>query len=108
MRDRINELPWIDPESAGPDGLVGVGGDLRPGTLIRAYSEGVFPWFNEDDPILWWSPDPRTIIELDGLHVSRSLGRRPTASRNAYAMRSSGLRPPSFMTRCASTRDASR
>ena len=75
MRDRTNDLPWIDPESAGPDGLVGVGGDLRPGTLIRAYSEGVFPWFNEDDPILWWSPDPRTIIELDGLHVSRSLAR---------------------------------
>jgi leucyl/phenylalanyl-tRNA--protein transferase len=54
---------------------VGVGGDLKPATLIRAYSEGVFPWFNEDDPILWWSPDPRTIIELDGLHVSRSLAR---------------------------------
>jgi leucyl/phenylalanyl-tRNA--protein transferase len=67
--------PWVSPELAGPDGLVGVGGDLRPRTLVQAYSEGVFPWFNEGDPILWWSPDPRAIIELDALHVSRSLAR---------------------------------
>ena len=58
------------PNSADPDGLVGVGGDLTPATLLRAYAEGVFPWFNEGDPILWWSPDPRAVIELDGLHVS--------------------------------------
>jgi leucyl/phenylalanyl-tRNA--protein transferase len=81
VRERKNEPPWIDPESAGPDGLVGVGGDLQPATLIRAYSEGVFPWFNEDDPILWWSPNPRTIIELDGLHVSRSLTRTLRSGR---------------------------
>lgn len=67
--------PWVSPEEAGPDGLVGVGGDLRPATLLRAYSEGVFPWFNEGDPIVWWSPDPRGIIELDRLHISRSLAR---------------------------------
>jgi leucyl/phenylalanyl-tRNA--protein transferase len=67
--------PWLPPEHAGPDGLVGVGGDLRPATLLLAYSDGVFPWFNEGDPILWWSPDPRAIIPLDGLHVSRSLAR---------------------------------
>lgn len=67
--------PWIPPALAGADGLVGVGGDLTPETLLRAYSEGVFPWFNEGDPILWWSPDPRGIIELDRLHISRSLAR---------------------------------
>ena len=67
--------PWVDPNTAGPDGLVGVGGDLNPVTLIRAYSEGVFPWFNDDDPILWWSPDPRGVIPLESLHVSRSLAR---------------------------------
>jgi leucyl/phenylalanyl-tRNA--protein transferase len=67
--------PWMSPELAGPDGLVGIGGDLRPATLLRAYSDGVFPWFSQGDPILWWSPDPRAIIELDGLHVSRSLAR---------------------------------
>ena len=52
------DVPWIPPELADPDGFVGVGGDLSPRTLLRAYAEGVFPWFNEDDPILWWSPDP--------------------------------------------------
>lgn len=58
------DVPWIPPEMAEPDGFVGVGGDLRPATLLRAYADGVFPWFNEGDPILWWSPDPRGVIEL--------------------------------------------
>lgn len=66
---------WIPPEKADADGLAGVGGNLRPETLIRAYADGVFPWYDEADPILWWSPDPRAIIEIDGLHVSRSLAR---------------------------------
>ncbi|VTS02529.1 leucyl phenylalanyl-trna--protein transferase : Leucyl/phenylalanyl-tRNA--protein transferase OS=Magnetococcus sp. (strain MC-1) GN=aat PE=3 SV=1: Leu_Phe_trans [Gemmata massiliana] len=83
------DVPWIPPELAEPDGFVGVGGDLRPPTLLRAYADGVFPWFNEGDPILWWSPDPRGIIDLHvdsrthpdatpgygGLHVSRRLAR---------------------------------
>lgn len=73
--ERNQRRPWVDPESAGPDGLVGVGGDLHPATLIRAYSEGVFPWFSPGDPVLWWSPDPRAVIEFDELHVSRSLAR---------------------------------
>ena len=81
------DVPWIPPELAEPDGFVGVGGDLSPRTLLRAYAEGVFPWFNEGDPILWWSPDPRGVIELHadptahpdatpgygGLHVPRRL-----------------------------------
>jgi leucyl/phenylalanyl-tRNA--protein transferase len=54
-------------------GVVGVGGDLKPGTLIRAYSDGVFPWFNEGDPIMWWSPDPRGIFELEHFHIPRRL-----------------------------------
>ncbi len=75
------DVPWIPPELADADGFVGVGGDLSPRTLLRAYAEGVFPWYGEDDPILWWSPDPRAIIELEGpepyggLHVSRRLAR---------------------------------
>ena len=83
------DVPWIPPEMAEPDGFVGVGGDLAPRTLLRAYAEGVFPWFNEGDPILWWSPDPRAVIELrvdrsthpeatpgyGGLHISRRLAR---------------------------------
>ena len=69
------DVPWIPPELADADGFVGAGGDLSAATLLRAYSEGVFPWFNEGDPILWWSPHPRAVIELDALHVSRRLAR---------------------------------
>jgi len=76
VKDGANHSrPWVAPELAGPDGLAGIGGDLRPATLLRAYSDGVFPWFGHGDPILWWSPDPRSVIELDELHVSRSLAR---------------------------------
>ncbi|MDB5307750.1 MAG: aat [Gemmataceae bacterium] len=68
-------VPWIPPELGDPEGLIGVGGDLSPGLLLRAYAEGVFPWFSDGDPVLWWSPDPRAVIELDGLYVSRRLAR---------------------------------
>jgi leucyl/phenylalanyl-tRNA---protein transferase len=57
--------------TADEDGLVAVGGDLRPGTLLLAYGNGIFPWTTR--PVTWWSPDPRAIIPLGGLHVSRSL-----------------------------------
>jgi leucyl/phenylalanyl-tRNA--protein transferase len=73
--DRRPRRAWVAPELADPDGLVGVGGDLSPATLVRAYSEGVFPWFNPGDPVLWWSPDPRAVLDPGGLHVSRSLAR---------------------------------
>jgi leucyl/phenylalanyl-tRNA---protein transferase len=56
-------------------GLVKIGGDLRPQVLLQAYRQGIFPWFDEGDPICWWSPDPRAIFELDGLHISRRLAR---------------------------------
>ena len=65
--------PWSPPEFATPEGVVGVGGDLRVATLLRAYSGGVFPWFNEGDPVIWWSPDPRAILPLDAFHVPRRL-----------------------------------
>ena len=72
---------FLDPERADADGLVGVGGDLSPARLIEAYSHGIFPWFDETTPILWWSPDPRAIFELDGLHVSRRLARTVRSGR---------------------------
>lgn len=56
-------------------GLVRIGGDLEPATLVEAYSAGVFPWFDDDWPICWWSPEPRAIFELDDFHVSRRLAR---------------------------------
>lgn len=68
-----HRLVFPDPRRARPDGLVAVGGDLSPARLLLAYRSGLFPW--TDAPITWWSPDPRGIFELDGFHVSRSLGR---------------------------------
>lgn len=68
-------VPWVPPDEADQDGFVGLGGNLNPPCLLRAYCEGVFPWFNEGDPILWWSPHPRAVFELDRFHVSRRLRR---------------------------------
>ncbi len=56
-----------------PNGLLAAGGDLSPQRLLEAYSKGIFPWFNEGDPILWWSPDPRMVLFPDELKISRSL-----------------------------------
>src|SRR5947209_1378860 len=72
---------FLDPELADAMGLVGVGGDLRPEWLLQAYRRGIFPWYDEGDPILWWSPDPRAIFELDGLHVPRRLRRTLRSGR---------------------------
>ncbi|HYG66336.1 MAG TPA: leucyl/phenylalanyl-tRNA--protein transferase [Anaeromyxobacteraceae bacterium] len=70
-----HEVIFPDPELAEPDGLLAIGGDLSPERLLAAYAEGIFPWFNEDNPILWWSPDPRLVLEPEALHVPRSLRR---------------------------------
>lgn len=95
----MTSLPWIDPDHLwfpppeqaldDPDGLLAVGGDLSPERLILAYSNGIFPWFSEEQPILWWSPNPRCVLFPDEIHVSRSLRRtlnrqlfRVTADRN--------------------------
>jgi leucyl/phenylalanyl-tRNA--protein transferase len=72
---------FLDPELADADGLVGVGGDLRPERLLDAYRRGIFPFFDASSPILWWSPDPRAIFEMDGLHVSRRLERTIRSQR---------------------------
>lgn len=76
-------LPWLDsPESSFPDislalvdpnGLLAAGGELTSTRLLDAYSHGIFPWFEEGQPILWWSPDPRMVLFLEDLHVSKSL-----------------------------------
>lgn len=64
-----------DPAQAEeePNGLLAVGGDLHPQRLLNAYATGVFPWYSDDQPILWWSPDPRTVLYPEDIHVSRSL-----------------------------------
>jgi leucyl/phenylalanyl-tRNA--protein transferase len=60
-------------ESATPDGLLAVGGDLSSDRLLTAYRHGIFPWYNPGQPILWWSPDPRAVLYPDKLKISRSL-----------------------------------
>ncbi len=66
-------LRFPDPRRAGPEGLVAVGGDMSVERLLLAYRSGLFPW--TADPLTWWSPDPRAILELEGLRVSRSLAK---------------------------------
>lgn len=66
-------LSFPDPRSATEEGIVAYGGDLTPSRLMLAYRNGIFPWYGKNDPILWWSPDPRLILELDEFKLSRSL-----------------------------------
>lgn len=62
-------------ELASPEGLLAVGGDLRSERLLAAYRSGIFPWYNPGQPVLWWSPDPRTVLFPPRLRISRSLGK---------------------------------
>ena len=71
----IDELMFPPPEDADTDGLLAVGGDLSVKRLLLAYQTGIFPWYTEETPILWWSPDPRLILEPKDLKVSGSLQR---------------------------------
>ena len=66
-------IHFPDPEQATPEGIVAAGGNLEPETLLEAYSKGIFPWYSEGMPILWWSPDPRMVLFPDEMKVSHSL-----------------------------------
>ena len=68
-----NSLTFPHPEDANEDGIVAWGGDLNHSRLIRAYQNGIFPWYAKGDPIIWWSPDPRLILELDDFKLTKSL-----------------------------------
>lgn len=67
------DLTFPHPNSANEDGIVAWGGDLNPLRIINAYQNGIFPWYGKNDPIIWWSSDPRLIMELDDFKLSRSL-----------------------------------
>jgi leucyl/phenylalanyl-tRNA--protein transferase len=81
----MTTLPWLEPDQLwfppadealdDPDGLLALGGDLSARRLELAYRSGIFPWFSEEQPILWWSPDPRCVLFPRDIHVSRSLRR---------------------------------
>jgi len=71
----VDDMVFPPPDYADPSGLIAVGGDLSSERLLEAYRVGIFPWYSEDQPILWWSPDPRFVLELDQFKISRSLGK---------------------------------
>ncbi|NGY06795.1 leucyl/phenylalanyl-tRNA--protein transferase [Solimonas terrae] len=89
-------LHWLDPRNPhqpfppvhlamrDPNGLLAIGGDLSPTRLVRAYRQGIFPWYNPDEPVLWWCPDPRTVLFPSEIHISHSLGK--TIRRGNYAL----------------------
>lgn len=85
------QIPWLgdDPDAPFPepdrvpglpDGLLAVGGDLSPTRLLNAYRQGIFPWYSNGQPILWWSPDPRTVFRTDGVRLSSRFRRTLRAS----------------------------
>jgi leucyl/phenylalanyl-tRNA--protein transferase len=67
-----------------PNGLLAIGGSLAPEILLSAYARGIFPWYSDDQPVLWWSPDPRAVLFPDRLHISRSLAR--TLKRERFSV----------------------
>ena len=87
-----HDLPWLDRDPASPfpppssalrepDGLLAAGGDLSPRRLLNAYANGIFPWYSQGQPILWWSPEPRMVLRTDGVHLSTRFRRSLRASR---------------------------
>lgn len=75
-------FPEVSEALTEPDGLLAIGGDLSMERLLAAYRRGIFPWYSDGQPILWWSPNPRAVLYLDALHISRSL--RKALKRDDY------------------------
>lgn len=90
--DPETPFPPVDSALRKPDGLLAIGGDLSPARLLNAYRHGIFPWYSEGQPILWWSPDPRMLFRSDGVYLSsrfhRGLRRSPWVVRadTAFAL----------------------
>jgi leucyl/phenylalanyl-tRNA---protein transferase len=95
-------FPPVSKALTSPNGLLCAGGDLSPERIVEAYSRGIFPWFSEGDPILWWSPDPRMVLFPEELKVSRSL--RKTVARGIFDVRFDTAFP-AVMHACAAPRD---
>ncbi|MDX1253578.1 MAG: leucyl/phenylalanyl-tRNA--protein transferase [Gammaproteobacteria bacterium] len=73
QNDKTHAFPAVEQAFRDPNGLLAAGGDLAPARLIKAYRNGIFPWYGEGEPILWWSPDPRAVLFPQRLKISRSL-----------------------------------
>jgi len=105
-------IPWLSPRDpfppltralAEPNGLLAAGADLSVERLVSAYSNGIFPWVSEDEPLLWWSPDPRMVLFPAELKISRSLGK--TLRNRDYEIRVDSAFT-AVMRACAAPRDA--
>jgi len=82
--DDSTPFPPVETAASVPNGLLAVGGSLRVNRLLAAYRHGIFPWFGEGEPILWWAPDPRCVIFPEELHIARSL--RRTLNRHTFTV----------------------
>lgn len=96
-----DHFPPVDRALADPNGLLAAGGGLGVERLIDAYARGIFPWFSEGDPVLWWSPDPRTVLGTSSVHLSRSLRRRMRRTDYEVTM---DREFPQVMRACAGSR----
>ena len=104
-------IPWLGPRDpfppvevalSDPNGLLAAGADLSVPRLLDAYRQGIFPWYSEGDPLLWWSPDPRMVLFLDELRVTRSLRRVIQSKRFSVTLDRAFL---DVMAGCAAPRD---
>ena len=94
-------FPEVESALREPNGLLAVGGTLDPERLLCAYRRGIFPWFSDGQPVLWWAPDPRAVLLPGGLRISRSL--RKTLRRGHFTI-SSDLAFPEVIRQCAMPR----
>ena len=78
----VDDMVFPPPDYADASGLIAIGGDLSCERLLEAYRVGIFPWYSEDQPILWWSPDPRLVLHLDNFKIARSL--RKTLKKDVF------------------------
>jgi len=78
-------LIFPEPATASDEGILAFGGDLSVNRVMQGYAKGIFPWYKEEDPILWWSPNPRFVLHIDDLHISKSL--QKTIKKNIYTVK---------------------
>jgi leucyl/phenylalanyl-tRNA--protein transferase len=95
-----DEIIFPDPEQAEPEGIIAVGGDLSPDRLLTAYANGIFPWYSQEEPILWWSPDPRLVLYPKKFIVSHSL--HQTLKKNIFTVKTD-TNFEAVITACAET-----
>ena len=85
LEDNNYEFPPVEQAFTEPDGLLAAGGSLSPQILLKAYRHGIFPWYSQGQPVLWWSPDPRCVLFPEKLKISRSL--RKTLNKDLFVIK---------------------